>query len=1101
MLQTDQNNRELAIDPTKSFIIEAPAGSGKTSLLIQRYLVLLTTVKNPEEIIAITFTRKAATEMRSRILTALNTALYTPAPQNTHKLKLWRLATAALKHDQKHSWHLTENPNRLRIQTIDSFCNQLAKKSPLSSGLGANLNILQDQELFQCYRKAVKYLFNNLSNSKDSQDLRALLLHLDNDYAKAEDLLMNMLARRDQWLPHIINHNEPKKLRAILERSLNNAIYENLINCQKCFTAEVFAEIQALTQYATSLIIKFDSQESWQEIAKLLLTQKFQWRKTVNTRCGFPSAATATSKAEQVFFKTMKQRMDALLAQLADFENARKTLEAFLHLPPAQYSDRQWEIVLSLINVLKKLAICHLPQALREHQAVDYIEIALAAERALDMDAPDYLAQHILVDEFQDTSITQYRLLEKLTANWQSGDGRTLFLVGDPMQSIYKFREAKVGLFLRTKKQQRINSVSLSALTLSANFRSDKHIINWVNSKFVKIFPKHENIGHGAVTFIPSTATNNINLPQNIKLYSFTEQDHHAEAKNIVTIIQQTQELDPAGSIAILVRSRNHLMHIISGLKQAGIIYQAVELEALSSSPVIKDLFALTRALLNLSDQIAWLSILRAPWCGLVLADLHALVEFSHGSEKPLWSALVNYQQLHTLSHDAKTRLAYIVPILANALALRSQKPLRQWIKKTWIELNGDLYLNNCELETAERYFNLLAMQDNGGYIEDLNLFAKQLDALYADSQHIKTKSQVQIMTIHKAKGLEFDTVIIPALERKLKASSQELLMWAERPNAFDSKCDDLIFAPITEIGQELDPIYNYLQYENQQKEYHELSRLLYVAITRAKKRLHLSACINSENPSSGSLLEQLWPWFTKPVDNMDTENIATKRSPIMLARLPADVFYSRNPSLRASISERGNPENLKLDCFTSLAMMDFSHDFHNSSKIGIIIHDCLRYLSTIDLNNWLETNLKSYRQIWRTKLMQIGIFENIDAHVNIIANAIKITLEDPKGRWVLDRNHQEARSEYSLTVMINSIAKNFIIDRTFVEHNNRWIIDYKTSHPNPNEDLGVFFNKQRELHQKQLQHYANIIKHIDNRSQRMGLYFPMLGKFLELSY
>jgi ATP-dependent helicase/nuclease subunit A len=1157
MLLTDQNNRELAIDPNQSFIIEAPAGSGKTSLLIQRYLVLLTKVNHPEEILAITFTRKAASEMRSRVLATLNHALDTPAPKDQHQLKLWHLATAALKRNQEAGWNLIENPNRLRIQTIDSFCRQLAQQLPLRSSLGTNLNLLKEEELLQCYRQAVRYLLNSLD---EFQDLANLLLHLDNDCQKTEKLLVNMLACRDQWLPHIVNYKNSQELRSIMENSLDNVIKENLINCQNSFPQELFTEIKALTEYATSLVTELNDPKSWQEIGKLLLTQKFQWRKLVDARCGFPAASSTTSKEKKPLFKTMKQRMEVLLEQLSGNEDLRKNLEVLLHSPPSQYSDQQWKIILSLINVLKILAAYYLPQAFRKYQAIDYIEIALAAERTLEFEGTptdlalqlDYRLRHILVDEFQDTSTTQYRLLEKLTAGWQLHDGHTLFLVGDPMQSIYKFREAKVGLFLRTKKQQRINAVSLIPLTLSANFRSEQPLVDWVNNTLINVFPKTENIGYGAVTFIPSVTTKSCHssapmsfqrkLESSIKLYS--TQSYSDEAQRIIAIIQQTIDLEPEDSIAILVRSRNHLTHIIPALKQAGIIYQAIELEPLKSSRIIKDLLALTQALLNLSDQVAWLSILRAPWCGLTLADLHTLSTrkgrlSDNANEKhaPLWSALIDYQHIN-LSPDAKIRLAHVMPILTDALATRSQKSMRQWIKNTWLKLNGNSYLAIDELENAEKYFNLLATQDAGGYIEDVKLLEEQLKSLYADSKHADdTKKYVQIMTIHKAKGLEFDTVIIPALDRKSKSSSQELLMWAERPNAFDSEIGDLILAPITEIGQEQDSIYNYLRFEDQQKEYNELSRLLYVATTRAKKRLHLLACFNKITESvapAGSLLEQLWPYFEKPsIKNTDAEIVLVESPLNILARLPISSFTCKNTTTEKVNSMKTIDPTIKsLDntaflphnniTFLSLNAEAVPLISHNTTSvisrldresslippldkkllaaqnIGIVIHQHLQYLSTIDLEHWLEKNLSLYRSIWRTKLIQLGTFENLDTHVNHIANAIKLTLEDPKGRWILDRHHEEAKSEYQLTTVLNGIPKDFIIDRTFVDQNIRWIIDYKTSLPNGNESLEDFFNQQEQLYQAQLQKYAYIIKQIDNKTINTGLYFTMMGKLVE---
>src|SRR5262249_42141041 len=117
--------------------------------------------------------------------------------------------------------------------------------------------------------------------------------------------------------------------------------------------------------------------------------------------------------------------------------------------------------------------------------------------------ALDYRIRHVLVDEFQDTSHSQFELLKRLTSGWEPGDGRTLFLVGDPMQSIYRFREADVALFVRAWNEG-IGGVRLEPVALSANFRSDAGIVEWVNASFERIMPSEDDVTRGAVRYAPS---------------------------------------------------------------------------------------------------------------------------------------------------------------------------------------------------------------------------------------------------------------------------------------------------------------------------------------------------------------------------------------------------------------------------------------------------------------------------------------------------------------------------------------------------------------------------------------------------------------------
>ena len=147
-----------------------------------------------------------------------------------------------------------------------------------------------------------------------------------------------------------------------------------------------------------------------------------------------------------------------------------------------------------------------------ERGQADFTEIAQGVVRALgDPGEPtdlllslDVRIHHVLVDEFQDTSISQWELLDRLTAGWEPGDGRTVFAVGDPMQSIYRFREAQVGLFLRARHRG-FGGVKLEPLTLSTNFRSWAGIVEWVNSAFARILPAQEDFAAGAVPYTPST--------------------------------------------------------------------------------------------------------------------------------------------------------------------------------------------------------------------------------------------------------------------------------------------------------------------------------------------------------------------------------------------------------------------------------------------------------------------------------------------------------------------------------------------------------------------------------------------------------------------
>src|SRR4051812_10567680 len=168
-LVADAADRERALDPRRSFIVQAPAGSGKTELLVQRYLRLLATVERPEEILAITFTRKAAAEMKGRVLNGLPSVLEEGA--------------------------IADIAPRLRVQTIDALCAALTRQMPVTARFGAQPEIVQDAR--ELYQEAAR---RTLALEPANSPAEHLLTHLDNNLDTARELLAAMLARRDQWL-------------------------------------------------------------------------------------------------------------------------------------------------------------------------------------------------------------------------------------------------------------------------------------------------------------------------------------------------------------------------------------------------------------------------------------------------------------------------------------------------------------------------------------------------------------------------------------------------------------------------------------------------------------------------------------------------------------------------------------------------------------------------------------------------------------------------------------------------------------------------------------------------------------------------------------
>lgn len=1076
----DAMARERALDPTQSFIVQAPAGSGKTELLTQRYLCLLAHAeKSPEEIIAITFTRKAAAEMRSRILNALTLAENPSPPPEAHLKTTWMLAQTALKKDKALGWQLQNNPNQLRVLTIDALATSITAQMPLLTGFGIQPKIADNPDAY--YEEAIQTTLNNLGdqneNSAISTAIEELLLHFDNNASFLQALLTRFLAQREQWLGHIVPHqHQAHELKRLLESNLKQITVEKNHAVKTHFDSDLLAETLALAGRAGHEI----NEHSWKKLAALLLTQKGTWRKTVDKRQGF------TQKEDKV-------QMRALLEELTKHEALRQALYALWQCPPVCYSDQEWKVINALLSILPRCA-AELTLLFQQTATIDFIELNLQALNALgEHDAPtdlalyfDYQIRHLLIDEFQDTSVMQFRLMEQLVSGWVPHDGKTLFLVGDPMQSIYRFRNAEVGLFLRAKEQG-VGDVSLESLALQCNFRSQAPLVNWTNRVFQGIFPDSADIASGAIPYNTVSATQH-----DAGSISYTVLENgtpEAEAIAVLNAVKHYQRIDPTGSIAILVRSRSQLSSIIPALQEAMLPFHAIDIESLAEQPVIQDLMTLTRALLHLGDRLAWLSLLRAPWCGLTLHDLHAVAR--HSREKPLWQSLSDFNTIPNLSDDAIKRLSRIVPALQYAFEAQGRLPLARWLNNTWLALGGPAAVQDKNaLQEATAFFKSIEE------IEDdftLSTLAQRLQTLYAKPCP-SSDSTLHIMTIHKAKGLEFDHVILPNLQRRSPYDASALLMCWERPTLTGT--NDLLLAPIKASHEKENPLYAYLRSIEKEKSQYEIARLLYVAVTRAKSSLKLIACVPAEEdtlkkPIKGSFLNLLWD-----VEKQALQDNSKRGGDVIL---PSEDNHRQLARLRATWK---SPFLQKEFTEKTFAQTTPSNEHLPERHLGTLIHQIFETIGNEGLNDWRGDRIQKSLPQWLTSLQHMGLAkETAKTLLTPLIQPLKDTLHSAETKWLFSPAHRSAKNEYAITAHLDGNIIHSIIDRTFIDKDDvRWIIDYKTSVPH-NQALPLFLEEQKKRHEKQLTQYARIFRLKETRAIQLALYFPLCNAWCKWTY
>lgn len=1107
----DQPQRSAALDPARSFIIQAPAGSGKTELLTQRVLTLLARVDEPEEVVAITFTKKAAAEMRQRVFAAIVRAQDATPPPQPHAQTTWRLARAALARSQQLGWRLEDNPQRLRVNTIDALCAHIARQTPLASRMGGSAQI--DDQAGPLYREAVRATLAVIDDqtSPFAPKVARVLRHFDNNIGTVEAQLIGMLQRRDQWQDLLHLSGGDAAVRARLAQLLGEfarapwqALTDALSQTQRGTLVEsatwAWRHLEGSPLHGVALnewpCAQDGARALWQGIVDLLLTAGGTIRKTINKTSGF-----IADKGEA---KIYKDQHLALLDALSADAQMPDLLLAVRNAPEMDYSDEQWQTLDALLHTLM-LALAQLKVIFEASGKVDFAEVAARAVAALGEDlAPtelalklDYRIRHILVDEFQDTSTPQWTLLEKLTSGWEAGDGRSLFVVGDPMQSIYRFRDANVGLFLRAW-QHGIGDIALVPLQLQCNFRSQKGVVDWVNQAFAQVLPEADDVDRGAARYSPATAIKPAAIEPAVQVHALIEASDADEAAKVVAQVQQLEAEHPQASIAILVRGRSHLLHIVPQLRALGVRYRAVEIEDLSARAVISDLHALTCALLHPLDRVAWLAVLRAPWCALPLADLDALLR-GWGEQRSVWQALNDAGQMAAMSAQARARVAPLCAVLTEAFASQGKQPLRRWVESVWLALAGPACARDASaLDDAAAYLHALQEISETPLLEDPDQLALKLGALKA-SPDPEADGRVSLMTIHKSKGLEFDFVIVPGLHKKTGYSDSPPIVWERLAGADDTP--RVLVVPVSARGEQTHPNYAFVKRLLAEKQTLEDGRLLYVAATRARQQLHLFGTVHLSQDGqikaadSGSLLARLWPAVAADYQRArggfvrapETEPVAeaTKNPAPRLRRRMDWQAPEPEPGLPAPDARAGEQGGA----------LRFDWAGERARCVGVVYHQWMQWLADEPLDDWPAARAQTLARWLRSDLLGEGVPpEHLADAVARVIQGLHNTLSDARGRWLLDRRHHQAESELALIdAQDQGRARRKIIDRTFVdEHGVRWIVDFKTGH-HQGGDAHAFVEQEKQRYRDQLEGYVRAMQALETRPIKAALYLPML--------
>lgn len=1064
----DAAARRRAVDATRSFLVEAPAGSGKTRLLVARYLELLKRVAHPEEILAITFTTKAAAEMRARVLQAL------------------RDDPAIHAVDQRRGWNLDSRPDRLKIQTIDSFALGLARRLPIASALSAE-NIAENGATL--YDEAAGRLLERIAGRGEDARLVADFVALfDNDAAYARAFIVDALGKRDQWVGAVAAvAKAPQQVAASVAAGVARLRGAVTARLRAAVPPALRGDLETLGAFTAGQLERpwpgLEVAEGWRHLADALLRKDGAPRSRFDAAAGFPRR-----------FGDEKRVAGATVRALAQIGLAG-ALHQFRMLPAAGPPPASGPALQAIAGALA-FAVVDLNAAFEARRSIDFAEFTVAAGRALaDGDAPtelalalDYRIRHILVDEFQDTSFGQHRMLVALTRGWAAGGGNTFFAVGDPMQSIYRFRNADLRLFLETAAHG-LEDVAVERLRLTSNFRASAALVDWCNAVFQELFGKDTDPIRGAVAFTAANAENT--APGEVRTVICLGDPEHGGRRQGEVVAERVEELlRVGGRIAILARTRAALRDILPVLRERGIAWRGEDVELLANEPVVRDLHSLTAVLHDPADHLAWLALARSPMVGLDLVDLERVAR-----ALPETGAAQAAQKCgEVLSTHGRQRWQRLATVLRRD---RRSLPPRARVEQAWLALGGpDALQTESALPNAARFLDLLdADPALARHPARLQRALSQLFAADAVANRDADAEVVEVMTIHKAKGLEFDHVIVPGVEQPSAERSRPLLLWRREG-------EDVLIAPRTHRGE--GSLYDWLAAEENANDANEVKRLFYVAATRAARSLTLVGALESAEakPPDGSLLALLWS-HEKPAAEFRAATSAaqSETTPRRIGqRLPEGYGFTPLAELPAvrprARSPAGDAAAVSHNAFGEARFRRGDEQADGESRnraLGELAHRELRWLATA-AGGAEGFGVAERARVWRTWLRGLPVCAADAAWIEAeLRRQITGVLADPRGRWILFGD-QHGRSEAPFMSVLDGEAVRVVVDRTFVDDGVRWVVDYKTAPIAPGDEAALA--AQRERHTPQLARYVRVLTAVDARPVRAALYFTALPRF-----
>ncbi|MDH5377327.1 MAG: hypothetical protein OEX00_03275, partial [Gammaproteobacteria bacterium] len=534
-------------------------------------------------------------------------------------------------------------------------------------------------------------------------------------------------------------------------------------------------------------------------------------------------------------------------------------------------------------------------------------------------------------------------------------------------------------------------------------------------------------------------------------------------------------------------------------LRDERISFSALDIDAMIETPLIVDLLSITRALINPADRVAWISLLRSPICGIDLQELESMYQVL--SKQIAFSTLLSEKWKVAVSSDSVFRIERLLNAFSSAYQLRGRAKLHHIVLHLWEVLAvSAVYSSNDDHEILMQYVHKLSQYEPIGTIEDFRNFESALGTLYANTDSAQA-SKVHIMTIHKSKGLQFDIVILPSLERRPRGDESKLLQWQEITHQDGTS---LAIAPIKTVGGK-DAHYELLSHIDKRKQGYELTRLLYVAVTRAKIRLYLSASVELDDSSKSIksvdksslfylLKPTLEPEIRLEIKNMFTDAVSEKEG----VSFKADVLRLTSESLPPYDYVLYSRE----ETFADIQDRLLSTENQDSRYLGIMVHKGLEIIVKAKMVHWSERSGALLEMVFSQQCRELCLDKGKAAALTRQAlSCIQAALRNDKASWILSSSHKDSKAEWEISgVDHKGEIRKYVVDRSFVDQGVRWVIDYKTA-ARGELDLEKFLRSEKEKYRGQLENYARLINGFECLPVQLGLYFPVEGAFIDWEF